>query len=182
MSSKPDLETEFTVPEPSKRPKRQQAEPEPAVVAPTASTEEPATVPVEPPKAVNKGTGAGEPVKASAGELEARNGSPKSVPARDNDNGSNAVAVIAAPAPVALPNFAALQARQSSGMDATRQEIYTRALTVEFMQVTSSYRQMVDRQEKLVKQVQAARGEGYPEAELEKLAIQFGWEVPPAAT
>jgi hypothetical protein len=77
-----------------------------------------------------------------------------------------------------LPDFGRLQARSASRMDPAQQAMFTRSLEVEFMQVTSSYRAMMKRQDDLTKQVQMARSAGYPDAELERLAIKHGWEVP----
>lgn len=87
-----------------------------------------------------------------------------------------------APSPpgIKLPDFARLQARSHTGMDPAQVAMYTRSLEVQFMQVSSSYRSMMTRQEQLAAQVAMARKAGFPEHLLEQLAVKHNWEVPEA--
>lgn len=80
---------------------------------------------------------------------------------------------------IKLPDFARLQARAHTGMDPQQVALYTRSLEIQFMQVSSSYRTMLARQEALTQQVSMARDAGFPEHLLDQLAMKHNWEVPP---
>lgn len=142
---------------------------------PENTAEKPAEAPKPPSDGKDRGRQASSREKGSQGD----NSSSRREPHRDeNERHGGEVDVIAPPAPVVLPDFARLQARQNSGMDPTEQAMYTRALEVMFMQVSKSYREMMSRQQDLISQVQRARAAGYPESELELLAAKHSWEVP----
>lgn len=92
-------------------------------------------------------------------------------------NEGREVAVIMPPV-TQLPDLNLIQRRAATVLDPAQQALYTRSLELEFMQVTKSYRDMMDRQQQLTELVRLARAAGYPEAELEKLAVKHNWGVP----
>lgn len=96
----------------------------------------------------------------------------------DGGDDAGSVEILAPPAVVRLPDFARIHARSATTMSPAEMALYTRALEVEFMQVTSSFRAMMDRQQRLTEQVRLARAAGFPEHVLDQLATKHNWEVP----
>lgn len=77
-----------------------------------------------------------------------------------------------------LPDFVQLAARNYSTLSPERIEQISRDINVELLQVTAAYRKMIERQDKFVRKVRAAREEGFPEGMLEDLARRHQWQLP----
>lgn len=142
---------------------------------PQKPAEKPAEAPDEAPADTEAPEPVSEPEKGNQGAETAPTEADAEPP---SDEGGKYEIIM--PPKQSLPNFAKIAARhqKTHTLDPATLKRLQRRVERPLMEVVKSVKEMLERHESLMAEVQAARREGLPEAEVQLLADRFGYDIP----